>query len=307
MIRDLLLSVCLSAWLFVAAVPSGAAVHTVESVPHVQRADRTRYVSNPDGILSAAAVARIDAVCDSLRVNGIAQVAVVALDGVEGGDVFDFAYRLFSAWGVGRSGDDNGLGILLVRDAREVRFVTGRGLEGVLPDALCKRIQLDRMLPRFREGDYDAGMVAGVEAVRAVLTGSELDRGLRDGPAADDAARWTGLLIVAAMLLGGLLIAAARTRCPRCGRRFALRTVDRKRLRGVNGTVVEERCVCKYCGYEETRRSRRDDDDFHAGRRLRRGIWLGGMGGGFGPSGGGSFGGGFGGGSFGGGGAGSKW
>ena len=64
---------------------------------------------------------------------------------------------------------DNGLGILLVVDRREVRFVTGPGLEGVLPDALCKRIQMRYMLPYFREGDYSAGMVAGLRAVASVL------------------------------------------------------------------------------------------------------------------------------------------
>ena len=52
-------------------------------------------------------------------------------------------------------------GILLVERLHEIRFVTGPGLEGVLPDALCKRIQLNFMLPYFREDNYDAGMVAG--------------------------------------------------------------------------------------------------------------------------------------------------
>lgn len=156
MIRNLLLLVCLCAWL-----PAAAHPYTVEQIENVQSADRTRFTSNPDGILSQAAVARIDSICYGLRQRGAAQVAVVAVDAIAGGDPFTFAYELFSKWGVGRREDSNGVGILLVREQREIRFVTGRGVEGVLPDALCKRIQTNYMLPAFREGDYDRGMVRG--------------------------------------------------------------------------------------------------------------------------------------------------
>ena len=183
-----------------AAVPAAAGTYRVEEIPHVQRADcsgvvdaitlpsydelradRRRYVSNPDGILSPEAVARIDAVCASLRERGLAQVAVVAVDDIAGGDTFSFAVELFGRWGVGGAESDNGLGILLVKDLREIRFVTGGGVEGVLPDALCKRIQLRYMLPAFREGNYDAGMVAGVEAAAQLLEGGDPDLGEEDG------------------------------------------------------------------------------------------------------------------------------
>lgn len=166
--------------LFVPCLAAQARTYRVEEIPNVQRADRTRYVSNPDGILSAAAVARIDSICGTLRDRAIAQVAVVAVDEIAGDEVFDFAIDLFTQWGVGRAENDNGLGILLVKDRREIRFVTGGGLEGVLPDAIVKRIQLKYMLPAFREGDYSRGMVAGVEAAAQLLEGSELDLGGTD-------------------------------------------------------------------------------------------------------------------------------
>jgi len=150
--------------LLLGAWTAAAGTYRAEQIPDVQRADRRRYVSNPDGILSPRAVARIDSLCGALRERDLAQVAVVAVDDIAADDVFSFAIELFRSWGVGRADVDNGLGILLVKDRREIRFVTGGGLEGVLPDAICKRIQLEYMLPRFREGDYDGGMVAGVSA-----------------------------------------------------------------------------------------------------------------------------------------------
>lgn len=159
---------------------SAARPYGVEEIPNVQVGNRYRFTSNPDGVLSPSAVAEIDSLCYSLRHRALAQVAVVAVEDIRGDDLFSFAHTLFSQWGVGRADSDNGLGILLVVDRREVRFVTGPGLEGVLPDALCKRIQMRYMLPYFREGDYSAGMVAGLRAVASVLEGSELDSGGND-------------------------------------------------------------------------------------------------------------------------------
>ena len=156
-----------------------ARAYRTEDIPNVQVANRYRFTSNPDGILDEWAVAKIDSICYDLRHRGIAQTAVVAVREINTDDVFEFAYELFSKWGVG-SKSNSGIGILLVEEAREIRFVTGYGVEGVLPDAICKRIQTQYMLPYFRDGDYSRGMVAGLQAVRAVLNGSELDAGLSD-------------------------------------------------------------------------------------------------------------------------------
>lgn len=87
-----------------------ARTYTVEQVPNVQIVDASRYTSNPDGILSEQAVAAIDRACDSLHTLGRAQIAVVAIEDIDGDDVFQFAFDLFSAWGVGGQKSDNGLG-----------------------------------------------------------------------------------------------------------------------------------------------------------------------------------------------------
>lgn len=279
-----------------------------KDVPNVQLADRYRFTSNPDGILSAGAVARIDSICYDLRHRGIAQTAVVAVREIDSDDVFDFAYRLFSGWGVGNR-SDNGIGILLVESEREIRFVTGYGVEGVLPDAICKRIQTQYMLPHFRRGDYDSGMVAGMEAIRSVLDGSELDNGGSDDYTDGDdddlpagVAAIFGVLVLLFLLVVWLSHRAGR-RCPEC-RRVAL-TLDSTRIvsRVAGITVHEDTYVCDKCGTVVKRRRRSDDDSGPGNHRGGRGVIIGGMGG----LGGGSFGGGFGGGSFGGGGAGSKW
>ncbi|MDE6857712.1 MAG: TPM domain-containing protein, partial [Alistipes sp.] len=212
--------------------------------------------------------------------------------------------RLFSEWGVGRKGDNNGLGILLVVDRDEIRCVTGGGLEGVLPDAVCKRIQMRAMLPEFRRDDYSAGMVAGVDAVAARLDGGELDFGAEyDGAEVDFpfvvvfGAVSLFLILVATLLF--LVVRAAR-RCPVCGKHKLVGCGERIVSSRASYDVVESVYRCGNCGHTVRRRSNRYKDDGFGG-----GMIIGG--GGFGRGGGGSIGGGFGGGSFGGGGAGSKW
>lgn len=274
-------------------------------VPNVQRIDRTRFTSDPDGLLSPAAVATLDSICFDLRRRDIAEVAVVAVGEIESDDVFTFAVDLFDEWGVGRAGRKNGLGILLVDDVHEIRFVTGAGLEGVLPDAICKRIQLKYMLPHFREGDYDAGMVAGLRAVQQLLTDGELDLSGTDD-AEEDLPLWAIIALVVACLMVPIvvlvLVIASRRRCPQC-HAWALQLESQERFEATDAyDLVEYTYVCRKCGKRVRRREKSyRDDGFGSGG----GMIIGG--GGFGGGSGGSIGGGFGGGSFGGGGAGSRW
>lgn len=69
-----------------------------------------------------------------------------------------------------QEGKDNGLVILLVTDQRCIQFYTGYGLEGVLPDAICKRIQTKYMIPYLKDGNWNEGMVAGIRRLASDLT-----------------------------------------------------------------------------------------------------------------------------------------
>ena len=134
--------------------------------------DRMRYVSNPDTILADSIVARMDSLLYALEEKTGIQTLVVAVSGIEGGDCFDFAYRLGMEKGVGQQGRDNGLVILLSTEERCVQFATGYGLEGALPDAICKRIQSQYMVSHFGKDDWNTGMLEGIRAVAGYLDGS---------------------------------------------------------------------------------------------------------------------------------------
>jgi uncharacterized protein len=157
-------------WFWLAAAFSSSAVaHTVESLPNF-RAINGSHVVIEQGVVNAQEATELNRILLDIEKRTGAQVALVAVNRIEPADIFAFAQKLFETWGIGRKGHDDGLLILLVKDLRTVRLHTGYGLEGVLPDALCKRIEHDLMLPHFREGNYGQGLLAGVREIDRVLS-----------------------------------------------------------------------------------------------------------------------------------------
>lgn len=150
-------------------VPVLAATYKVEDVPNVHVANRSEFVSNPDGILSDAAVARLNSALGKLWQQTSAEVVVVAVGSVDD-DIDTFTTELFTKWGVGKSDKDNGLLLVVAKDDRRAAIRTGYGMEGVVPDILAGRIIRNEMAPRFKEGDYDGGVEAAVATVGQLIT-----------------------------------------------------------------------------------------------------------------------------------------
>lgn len=284
--------------------------YTIETVPNVHLQNKMQYVSNPGGLLSQEACAEIDSMLWNLEQKTSIEVAVVALPSIGSNDSFEFTLGLFNAWKVGKKGKDNGLVILLVEDQRTIRFVTGYGLEGDLPDAICKRIQVQKMNPFFRNNNWDAGMVSGIRAICARLDGTMTNDDMQD--------EGTGNIMLLFFAAGGFLLlviflggfaAWKATQCPNCKKHQLMRT-DSKLLSFSHG-IKREQVVftCQNCGHKVIREV---EDHYRGGRGglgggLGGGIFMGGLGGGLGSGSGGFGGGSFGGGMTGGGGAGSDF
>ncbi len=100
------------------------------------------------------------------------QVVVLTVAALDGESVEGYAERVFNTWGLGQADRDNGVLVLIARHDREMRIEVGYGLEDPLTDSRAGRIIRTSFVPAFRNGDYDAGTLAGVEAVVGVLDGS---------------------------------------------------------------------------------------------------------------------------------------
>lgn len=97
-----------------------------------------------------------------------AQIAVVTLDSLEGGEIADTANRLFEQWGIGRRGQDDGVLLLAALRDRKARIEVGYGLEGDLNDARAGRILDEEVIPYFRQANYSAELQAGARALARV-------------------------------------------------------------------------------------------------------------------------------------------
>ncbi len=86
------------------------------------------------------------------------QFAIVLVNSTNGRDPYDYAIDIGKGWGVGQKGKNNGVVILVAMQDRKLRIVTGRGIEDVLPDAICKRIINRTLKPTFKAGAYYQGL-----------------------------------------------------------------------------------------------------------------------------------------------------
>lgn len=102
------------------------------------------------------------------------QFAVVTLRSLEGRAIDDYAMSLGNHWGVGRRGVNDGVLLVVAPVERKVRIETGDGLNAKLTDAEAKAIIDRRILPRFRMGRMDAGILSGsAQIVREIAAGKD--------------------------------------------------------------------------------------------------------------------------------------
>ena len=192
---------------------------SVDSVPNVRLVSNDNHVSDPTGILSVATCDTLNLMLRQLEDSTKAQVAVVMLPSIGETDVFDFAQDLFIKWGIGRKEANDGLLILYVEDIHTIRFQVGDGLEGVMTDAMSKRIQERAMVPQFKKGQTDRGMIEGVRYSCDVIRGNDLPW---SESSSDGGSSMTLFGIVFAAIVGIAGVGALSKRfkeCPECHKR----------------------------------------------------------------------------------------
>ncbi len=128
-------------------------------------------VNDYAGILSPEAERRIEAALKHLEETDSTQVVVLTVPALDGDSIEDFSIRVAEQWKIGRKGFDNGVILVIARDDRKVRIEVGYGLEGRLTDLMSGRIIRDRIVPEFRAGRYDQGVLNGIAAIDEVVRG----------------------------------------------------------------------------------------------------------------------------------------
>ncbi len=102
------------------------------------------------------------------------QIAVLMVPTTAPETVEQYAVRVEEAWKLGRKGISDGVLVLVAKNDRRLRIEVGYGLEGAVNDATAKRIVAEEITPRFKQGDFYAGINAGVDRVIRVIDGEPL-------------------------------------------------------------------------------------------------------------------------------------
>ena len=130
--------------------------------------DRVNDYAN---MLSPATKRQIDGVLQHLEASDGTQIVVLTVPSLEGDSLEDFSIRVAEQWRIGQKDLDNGAILLIAKADRKLRIEVGYGLEGRLTDLMAGRIIANVIVPRFKNGQIDQGVIEGVQAMVAVVKG----------------------------------------------------------------------------------------------------------------------------------------
>ena len=131
-------------------------------------------VTDLTGTLSANEAAQLEQKLAAFETRKGSQIAVLIVSSTQPETIEQYSIRVVDAWKLGRKGIDDGVLLLIAKQDRTVRVEVGYGLEGVLPDAVAKRITDEIIVPQFRQGRFAAGINAGVDRIIGVVEGEPL-------------------------------------------------------------------------------------------------------------------------------------
>lgn len=134
------------------------------SIPNPRLRDGS-WVTDMPGVLRADTITKLNSTIGAFERTTGAEMAVVVMQSLDGLSIDEAAVQLFDRWNIGKKTRDNGLLLLWSAGDRRVRVEVGYGLEGVLPDGKVGEILDTYVIPRFRSGEFDEALLAGVDAL----------------------------------------------------------------------------------------------------------------------------------------------
>ncbi len=189
--------------LFCLALLFAGLAHTEQPIPPLGA-----RVTDLTATLNAAQRATLEQKLAALEQAKGSQIAVLIVPTTQPETVEQYAIRVAEAWRLGRKGVDDGVLLLVAKADRTVRIEVGYGLEGVIPDAVAKRLIEEILVPRFRAGDFAGGLEAAIDALIGLINGEALPPPARQARMHPGVSFFEQTLPVAMMfvfVVGGLL------------------------------------------------------------------------------------------------------
>lgn len=138
-----------------------------------------QYFNDYAGVVSPATASQLNSTLENFERQSSDQILVAIFPKMQSdSSIEDYTVRVARAWQVGQKDKNNGAVLFIFVQDHKMFLEVGYGLEGVLPDALCKRIIDDEISPRFHSHDFDGGCTAGVRAILAAVKGEYKGNGM---------------------------------------------------------------------------------------------------------------------------------
>ena len=166
----------------------------------------TGHVTDQTATISAEQKTALEQTLQALEARKGSQLAVLMVPTTAPETVEQYALRVAEQWKLGRKKVDDGAILVIAKDDRTLRIEVGYGLEGALNDATSKRIINEVITPRFKQGDFNGGIAAGVEQIIRVIDGEPLPapKGISSGNTSD-ISQYVPIIFILALVVGGFL------------------------------------------------------------------------------------------------------
>jgi len=139
----------------------------------------SNYVTDLAGIVNPEAESALNGYLKNFEQQTTVQIFILTVQSLDGEPIEDLSVHVaHDMWKIGQAGKDNGVLLLVSLKDREMRLEIGYGLEGVVTDALSRRIIEQNMVPYFRQGDYSSGIISAIDTLSRTIAadaGIELD------------------------------------------------------------------------------------------------------------------------------------
>ncbi len=128
-------------------------------------------VNDHAAILSSGTKQQLEQLLQLFEQQESTQIVVLTVPSLEGDNLENFSIRVVEKWKIGQKGLDNGVLLLIAKEDRKLRIEVGYGLEGKLTDLVAGQIISKVITPEFKMGDFDQGVIEGVNSIVSVVRG----------------------------------------------------------------------------------------------------------------------------------------
>ena len=175
--------------------------------------DPPRLVNDYAGVLTNEQVNELEHRLVAFNDSTSNVICVVIVNDLGDYSAAEFAYEIGDQWGVRDKKFNNGVVILIKPSSAkggdgDIYIATGYDLEGVLPDAACKRIIEQQFIPELKQGNYYEALVKGLDVILPAVAG-EINVARDDS--GEDGAFLAGFVFFLFLMIIILIISASRS------------------------------------------------------------------------------------------------